>query len=233
MGTLKLILLAPMLAVQALWVVLRATRLPEAAGPREGQSGTGPPLRVLILGDSSAAGVGVTDQREALGGQVAQSLGCDFTVFWQVIAKSGGTAASTRSLLAARPAGPFDIVVTALGVNDSKNGVSGTVWRKEYTQLIADLRSRSPNARIYLSGVPPLGAFPLLPSPLSRVLGQRADKLDAILHEIATAHEATIHLTFDLPMEPEKMARDGFHPGPEVYTYWAQMITDHIRRDLT
>lgn len=45
-------------------------RLPEAAGARVGVSGAGQPLRVLILGDSAAAGVGVSHQDQALLGQI-------------------------------------------------------------------------------------------------------------------------------------------------------------------
>ena len=48
----------------------RALRLPEAEGPRAGSAGEGPALRLLILGDSSAAGVGTTHQEEALLGQM-------------------------------------------------------------------------------------------------------------------------------------------------------------------
>ena len=40
----------------------RALRLPEATGPRSGVSANAPlaPLRLLIIGDSAAAGVGAT-----------------------------------------------------------------------------------------------------------------------------------------------------------------------------
>ena len=38
------------------WTRRRTPKLPEAAGPRSGTSGQGPPLQVLILGDSAAAG---------------------------------------------------------------------------------------------------------------------------------------------------------------------------------
>ena len=55
---------------------LRTTmpRLPEADGPRTGlTSGPAPSLRLVILGDSSAAGVGVGRQDEALAGSWPRS----------------------------------------------------------------------------------------------------------------------------------------------------------------
>ncbi len=51
--------LAPLLLWQGRHVRRVTPRLPEAAGPRAGTTGHGPPLRLLVLGDSAAAGVGV------------------------------------------------------------------------------------------------------------------------------------------------------------------------------
>ena len=53
--------LAPVLVAQALRTRRRAPVLPEPAGPRQGCVGQGESeLRLLIAGDSSAAGVGVS-----------------------------------------------------------------------------------------------------------------------------------------------------------------------------
>ena len=71
---LKLVL-SPVLVAQAVATRKRTPALPEAAGPREGRLGSGPhALRVLIAGDSSAAGVGVTHQRHAVAGHIARTL---------------------------------------------------------------------------------------------------------------------------------------------------------------
>ena len=56
--TLKLAL-SPLLVAQAVATRARLPRLPEAGGARRGEAGRGPLLRLLIAGDSSAAGVGV------------------------------------------------------------------------------------------------------------------------------------------------------------------------------
>ena len=75
-----LALAAPLLLVQGKYVRRVTPKLPEAAGAREGErrlrdAGGGPAsLRVLITGDSSAAGVGTQHQDEALPGQLADAL---------------------------------------------------------------------------------------------------------------------------------------------------------------
>ena len=97
--TLRILVLSPVLVLQALFVVLRASRLPEAAGPRYGTLGVGPELRLLVLGDSSAAGVGVAHQDAALAGRLATTLGARYRVSWRVIAASGATSASILKTL--------------------------------------------------------------------------------------------------------------------------------------
>jgi hypothetical protein len=68
--------LSPLLVVQALHTRARVPSLPEAAGAREGVLGRGAvALRLLIAGDSSAAGVGVATQQHALAGVWRASTG--------------------------------------------------------------------------------------------------------------------------------------------------------------
>ena len=60
--------LAPLLVAQAIATRRRAPVLPEAAGPRDGIVGDdgSAPLRALVAGDSSAAGVGVAEQEQSV-----------------------------------------------------------------------------------------------------------------------------------------------------------------------
>ena len=86
--------LAPVLLWQGRQVRRNALRLPEAEGPREGVAGTGKVcLRVLIVGDSSAAGVGAKNQTQALAGRLSEALSQRLggAVVWQLIARSGDT----------------------------------------------------------------------------------------------------------------------------------------------
>ena len=66
--------LAPLLLAQAVHTRRRLPRLPEAAGAREGVVGRGAELDLLIVGDSSAAGVGVDTQDDALAGCLSRAL---------------------------------------------------------------------------------------------------------------------------------------------------------------
>lgn len=229
MSVLTALALAPVLLPQAVWLAVRAMRLPEADGPRTGQAGEGVPLRVLVLGDSSAAGVGVAHQNEALTGRLVAHLEANYAVQWTLWARSGLTTSGMLRMLCAKPAQVFDVAVVALGVNDTKNGMHTSRWQTNYETLLRVLRARHGVERIYVSGVPPLGAFPLLPRPLRDVLGARAARFDAALVHICNHHNGAQHMPFDLPLEPELMAADGFHPGAYVYDIWAQRIAAALR----
>ena len=68
--------LAPLLFWQGRRVRAEVPRLPEPEGERSGIAGTGAVLRVLVVGDSAAAGVGAATQAEALSGGLISSLRC-------------------------------------------------------------------------------------------------------------------------------------------------------------
>lgn len=221
-------LLIPLLVLQAAWVAARALRLPEAPGPRSGQTGDGAPLRLLVLGDSSAAGVGAANQDRALTGRLAAYLSPHHHVHWRLHARTGATARSARFSLDTLAPGPYDVAVLALGVNDTKNGVPAARWRRDYAALLDALTIRFGVTLCIASGVPPLDRFPLLPRPLRDVLGRRALQLDHELAGLAASRSGVIHLPVGDALDPAGMAEDGFHPGPAVYDAWALRVAQAI-----
>lgn len=209
--------LTPLYLAQAAYFIAGIEKLPEAAGPREGQSGQGAPMRLLLLGDSSGAGVGVAHQDQALIGQMLYHLLPGRAVTWQVIARSGATTAHARQMLDA--ADPCDIAVLALGVNDVLRQTSTGRFVAEYTALIEAL----PVRHILASAVPPLGAFTVFPRPLRDYLGRRAMSLDAALQAVC-AGSGAVHVPFDLDPDPRWLARDGLHPGAALYAEWGKRM---------
>ncbi len=224
-------LTAPVWLAQGLHLALTAPRLPEAAGPRQGRVGAGR-LRLLILGDSSAAGVGAATQDQALAGRLAAAL-ADLEPDWRLVARTGATTAAALALLRSRNHTPTDAAVVALGVNDLTRGVALPRWLAAQRALVAHLTGDLGARRVYLTGVPPMGAFPALPQPLRGVLGARAARFDAALAGLVATLPAARHLPFDPGLtDPALMASDGYHPGPALYTLWAEALARAIRADL-
>ena len=224
------IALLPLLVGQALGARARALRLPEPEGARAGVLGSGPPLSLLITGDSSAAGVGCETQSQALSGQLPALLAERHRVEWQLVARTGATTKDAIARLAALPRRRFDVAVVALGVNDVTANVPLMLWLRRQERLFDLLETEFGVGRIYVSGLPPMKHFPLLPQPLRWVLGRAADRYDSALARMVEGRPSCTHIRFDLPFDPEMMARDGFHPGPEAYALWARMLERRIAR---
>lgn len=228
-GSLVVLALSPLLLLQALYVVARAIRLPEAAGERAGRAGMGPDLRVLILGDSAAAGVGVARQADALSGQLVDRLTPDFAVAWSLQATTGHRTRQAIAALDGLQGQAFDVAVISLGVNDVTSFQSVRDWIAAQRELHATLRARHGVRLIVTAPLPPMGDFPLLPQPLRGVIGRRARAFDASLRTYAAGQTDIAIADFDLPNDPALMAPDGYHPGPGVYAAWATAVARVIR----
>tara|TARA_R110002124_G_scaffold85382_2_gene221605 strand:- start:14412 stop:15116 length:705 start_codon:yes stop_codon:yes gene_type:complete len=225
------LVLSPLLVAQAIQVRRRALILPEPDGPRHGVAGAGPMLRVLIAGDSSAAGVGVSHQDQAISGQLVAGLAPHFTVHWRLEARTGDTTAKALARLSALTPAPFDVALTALGVNDVTHQRPLRRWLAEQQAISALLRERWGVRAQWRAGLPPMQGFPLLPRPLRDVLGAQAVRFDRALAAVSIG--SVHHHPFDPSrLDPSMMARDGFHPGPSIYAAWGAELAAMIRAEL-
>ena len=189
--------LFPLLIAQGRSVRTTALRLPEAAGERQGVSGSGRVgLRVLIVGDSSAAGVGVGTQDDAFAGQLAQALSerTGAAVGWQLVATSGHTAQDAARALALATLAPADLLVTAIGVNDVVNQTRAAQFLRSLDEIHALAITRAQVTHSWHCGLPPMGTFPLLPQPLRWMLGRDAAHLDNALVDHLEGQTARLHL---------------------------------------
>lgn len=227
------IALGPLLLLQGRHVRRVTPVLPEPPGPRQGRAGTGPPLRLLILGDSAAAGVGASTQDEALSGQLVDALASRFDLTWKLIARTGATTDDTLQTLAALEREPFDIVVTSLGVNDVTGGRSPRRWIADQARLVDLLRSEFSASRFLMSALPPMHLFPALPQPLRAYLGAQALRYNAALRTFAEATEGCTWVSLDVTQDKTHMAHDGFHPGPQIYAAWARRLAQRIGADAS
>ncbi len=220
--------LLPVLAAQGLLVRRKAQLLPEPTGARRGQSGSGPELRLLIAGDSSAAGVGAQTQDTALSGQLVTHLAPHFSVDWRLEATTGHITPDTIARLQDLPPQRFDVVVFALGVNDVTRATTSGQFYQRQADLMTLLRDRFTPNLILTSGVPRMELFPALPQPLAWVLGQQAARLDRAQARLADTVPEFQRLPLDVPVDPRFAATDGYHPSPAFYRLWARSLGDQI-----
>lgn len=224
--------LLPVLLVQGYWLRRTTPRLPDAGGPLEGTvAGAGEPLRLIALGESTVAGVGARTHETGLAGQLASSLSrrSRRSVEWIVVARSGINARDSRAELVPQLSGrQADVVMIALGVNDSIELHTARRWASDIERLIEDVRAEVGDALVLLSGVPPLDYFPALPQPLSFVLGARSAALERASVDLVKNLKRVIYVPFRIERErcDDLFCADGFHPSELGYTEWAEQLAD-------
>ena len=221
--------LAPVLLLQGLHVRWRTPRLPEPPGPRRGSGGEGKPLRLLIVGDSSAAGVGAHTQGAALSGQLAARLTRHFHLSWRLVARTGDGVRDVLAHIESVPREDFDVAIVAVGVNDVTAVTSARHWRDSLGHLCERLQARFKTRRVLLSPLPPMHAFPALPQPLRWYLGKRAASLNQAMHTVTADNVDWVCVEPEFPLKKEYMAADGFHPGPRAYSLWAEKMAMAIK----
>jgi len=230
--SLSTVLLAPILMMQGRYVRRVTPRLPEAKGARFGVSGTGPKIRLLIVGDSAAAGVGVNRQEQALSGRLVSSLGSTHEVTWKMLARAGHASGEVLDRLKSAKEEAFDFVLVSLGVNDATARTRSDEWANNLLKIIALLKSKFCARSILFSSVPPMHRFVALPQPLRWWLGARAKKLNAIMEAIAKKDDACLFVSVTFPMQQAYLAKDGFHPGEMAYALWGGQVAKMIQAEL-
>ncbi len=221
--------LGPILLAQGLYVRRVTPRLPEPPGERAGCAGCGPALRLLIAGDSAAAGGGAPDLASALAGQLVARLAAHRRVSWRLVARTGNTIGDAIAQLDAAPAEPFDVAVLSVGVNDVTGGTSMRRWVASQQRLAELLQARFAVRRILLTAIPPMQAFTALPHPLAWYLGRAAAQLNDATRQWARGRAGCEFVESAFALEPDLLASDGFHPGPAAYARWAAQLAERLR----
>lgn len=196
--------------------------------------GEGPALRMVWLGDSTAAGVGATSADAAMPRRVARALRrpVDLTV----LAVSGDRVADVvddqvADLAALRP----DVVLVSVGANDVVHLTSNDAYREAYRDLVDAVPE---GARLVVLGVPDMGAPPRFAQPLRAVAGWRGRQLDRTTREVAEEAGA---LYVDIAGETgpamradtsRTFAADRYHPSDDGYALWAEAVVEVLEKEL-
>jgi lysophospholipase L1-like esterase len=230
--------LFPLLYAQAQGVRAGVVPLPEPPGRRAGREGSGKPrLGLLVVGDSSAVGVGAPTQDEALARPLARNLAqlLGLTVRWQLLAQTGLTSQATLAYLQSQQVPKADVAVVILGVNDITQQVPVAEALAHRGRLAVWLGAHAGVAHVLFPALPEMELFPSLPQPLAWWAGQmsrRNNRAQVRWAESWTLETPRVHhVPMDGLMQPELMGIDGFHPGPGLYARVAQHLAEAIARD--
>ena len=234
-----ILLLLPVLLLQGRRVRRMVPKLHAASGPAAGRVGepAGPVnsvdgRRLLAVGDSVAAGVGVAELAQSIPAVTASVLAQaeSKVVAWSAHGVDGDNVANVVARVPTLPRSSVDIVLVSVGVNDVTGFTSLIRWQAGLLSLCMALRERFSSACIVFLGLPPLRQFPTLPQPLRWALGARAALLESVLVRVAELMDAVSVVSLAQAFDPKGMAEDGFHPGPEAHEVMGRLVADHVRQ---
>lgn len=224
-------LMLPVYAWQGLGVRRRTHRL--SPPKNEGNyaiAGEGKPLRLFVVGDSSAAGVGVARLESSFAGFLPRFLNelSSRPVYTRVLGMNSATAGHIRdyALPHVEPR-QFDYIALNIGTNDAKNFHTARRFRREFGTLLYALGARFPGATVVWSGVLDLQTVPALPSPLSQILGIRSRLIDRT-GRVLCGERGAVAAPPEWRPVPENFSNDGFHASEAGYREWACGIARFI-----
>jgi len=221
----------PVYVWQGLGVRRRTSRMPPPESSSElAFAGRGEPLRILVIGDSSAAGVGVERIEQSFAGILPQELArrSGRPVTARIAGMNSATAAHIRDHAVPHiDPRDFHYIALNIGANDAKNFHSGRRFRKDFGTLLYALRARFPHAAIIWSGVIDMEDCPALPQPLARILGIRSRIIDN--HgRVLCRERGALAPQSEWRAIPQNFSEDGFHASEQGYREWAEAMAGYI-----
>jgi lysophospholipase L1-like esterase len=223
---------APLLYLQGQYTRKKVGLLPDAAGERTGTVGDGgTSARLLVIGESTVAGLGARTHREALTGQFAERLVSRIgrQVEWTVIGRNGVTARRTiDELVPLVPDKTFDYILLGIGGNDVMKLSSPKKWRRDMIELLGILREDNPNAVIFISNCPMIVLSPVIPHPIKFLLWELSKMHDANIREFTAGMDRVYYYPQPVDVRVEGFFADGIHPSEQGYSDWAEAMMKHF-----
>lgn len=208
--------------------------LPPVSDGLYGRSfGTEGPLRLALLGDSTAAGQGVRRAGQTPGALLASGLAAvaERPVVLRNVALSGARSDDLErqvSLLLAQPVGAPDVCVIMIGANDVTHRMPPTESVRHLTAAVRRLRTAG--AEVVVGTCPDLGTIEPVYQPL-RWLARRASRQLAAAQTIVVVEQGGRTVSLGDLLGPEFAANpremfgvDNFHPSAEGYATAAMAV---------
>lgn len=239
LGTVMVFPLLPIMYIQGIRIRKSVPVLPEAAGP-EGKcnTGSGSSLKVLYLGESTIAGVGVETHTEGFAGTlsllISQKL--DTSVAWKVYAQSGYTALDIqKKMLPVITESTADLIVIGLGGNDAFTLNTPWKWKAHIRALINSLQKQFVNTPLLFLNMPPIKEFPaftpLIKFSIGNLVEILGEELAVVVADFKDVYYCAHNITLtdwakrlDTDGDVTAFFSDGVHPAKITYQFWAKDV---------
>ena len=206
-----------------------------------------PHLRLVVLGDSTTAGVGVDRAADSLPYQLARRLADHHRRPVHVVSYGWAGArvadvvrdqlpralsplrkTDTEAFLAAA-----DLVAIVVGANDATHQTGPRRFRASLRAVLDGVRQAAPGSRVVLAGIPAFRGALRAVEPLIFIADQYARALRRIGRvEAARAGAAYADLATEVPRRIDRdtpfLSVDQFHPSAAGYAVWADVLFEAL-----
>lgn len=178
-------------------------------------------MRLRLLGDSIAAGVGSTRREDTLGPLLAARLrAADHHVDLRVHAFAGARSADLRAQVRAAVTSGVDVAVIVIGANDLTRFVPAHVGAQHLHDAVMDLRQEG--AEVVVATAPDLSVVTHVPPALRDVVSAVSrDYAQVQQQAVIRAGGVVAHVeravTSRFAADPSLFAADRFHPSAAGY----------------
>jgi lysophospholipase L1-like esterase len=224
--------IAPLLFLQGQVTRWKVGLLPDAGGEKFGRFGEGDDeAKLLVIGESTVAGLGARSHQLALAGQFARQLSetINRPVRWYVVGKNGVTARRTiDELLRLVPEETFGYILVGLGGNDVMKLSSPVKWRRDMLELLTKLRIKNPDAVIFITNCPMIVSSPAIPQPIKGLLWALSKMHNANIVEFTRDLDRVFYYRQPRTFNVEGFFADGIHPSERGYADWARAMMEYF-----
>ncbi|HVM00239.1 MAG TPA: SGNH/GDSL hydrolase family protein [Egibacteraceae bacterium] len=199
--------------------------------------GSGPPLRLVVLGDSTAAGVGSPTIEGSLPALIAERVAGALHRSVDVVGH-GVSGARTADILDEQVPlltdTPADVLVISVGSNDVTHVTPPWTLARRTTELLTAAREAVPGTPVVLAGIPLFEGTPRLPVPLRWIVIAYARPLRNAQRTAALEVPGVRYADIARDASPrfrgvpDAMSADGYHPSPVGYGFWADAIAAEV-----
>ncbi len=225
---LKLLPYLPFLISEAYVIRQKGIKLPSIAENLALGSGTS---TLLILGESTAAGVGASSQENTLAGNFYRLLGPSWKI--KSIGKNGLKAdkafeyyKNSDFLATEKISG----LVLFLGANDCFKLTKPSAFRQQISSLIDQIYSEIHPEWIYLADIPPVHLFPAFSLRMRSFLKEQRSFLQKEMTDLSKENPKVVFEPITLDLSPDFFSQDLIHPSDLGYQKIAEFTVDGIRR---
>lgn len=199
---------------------------------------SGERVRYVVLGDSTAAGVGAPAE-DGIAVQTARHLALTRRVTMRNLGVSGARMRDVleHQLPEAESFRP-DLVLISAGANDVTHLTPIPSMRRRLRQTVLHLRAANPAVRIVVTGAPDMGSPPRIPWGLRWIAGLRT----RMVNRMFRAEARNLNLVFApvakrtgplFRRDRTLFDADRFHPNARGYATWVPVLNEALTAAVT